>query len=381
MNGHSVGYVYIMKSEHIRGLKIGFTNNSIYQRESELNTTGVASPLRAVYYLLVERPQLVEKKAHEALDQWRISSNREFFDCDTQTAILKIRDSAHSQGLKIYEETSGDKRSSKIELDLSVWNDNAKRVVEKIIDRVTVEIKSRALALDILSDRVPSFERDINKKISWVKEVDLIYGRIYETASPALSIGEINELKYWCGAVHVDIFEVNKNVLVEWVKHQYSSLLEDHRVAPLRRAIRGEVSGVVNSAVVALKASMSIKFLSEKIDSTKNKLAQLEDEVISAQISGSISLDTLRRKYRRYELDEIKQEILSDCDEISSTGWKELDDPSDVVLLLRDSGVSVEHLGYMMSKVLESYVSENLDSFVERLEDRFDGVVGVLTAW
>jgi hypothetical protein len=87
------GFVYVMSNPSFPHLvKIGKSERdpSIYRR-TELDTTGVPTPFKVEYYAFVEDHDVAERRAHDALSQFRNSSNREFFSCSIPKAIYEIR--------------------------------------------------------------------------------------------------------------------------------------------------------------------------------------------------------------------------------------------------------------------------------------------------
>jgi broad-specificity NMP kinase len=101
------GWVYVLTNEHMPGVvKIGQTANEPKIRASELQTTGVPGEFVVEYQALFEDYARIERSAHRALVEHRVSSNREFFRIDVARAILAIRD-ASSQPPKREESKEG----------------------------------------------------------------------------------------------------------------------------------------------------------------------------------------------------------------------------------------------------------------------------------
>ena len=76
------GWIYILSTrEQPSVLKIGFTRRSVAQRVNEINSaTGVLFPFSARHVFRVKHAQYVEQEIFRLLDQYRIRSDREFFE-------------------------------------------------------------------------------------------------------------------------------------------------------------------------------------------------------------------------------------------------------------------------------------------------------------
>ena len=97
------GWLYVMSNESLRpGLvKIG-RSNDLRQHVKDLYTRGVAAPFKIAYRGLVEDYEEVEKKVHYALEDCRLSSERDFFECSIARAILTIQESSHIMSEDVY---------------------------------------------------------------------------------------------------------------------------------------------------------------------------------------------------------------------------------------------------------------------------------------
>ena len=85
--------VYILTNQAMPGIiKIGFTDNSVEQRMKELDKTATPIPFECYYAKRIDKAEFVEKKMHEAFDEFRIRDNREFFRMspDQAKAALEI---------------------------------------------------------------------------------------------------------------------------------------------------------------------------------------------------------------------------------------------------------------------------------------------------
>lgn len=85
------GYVYVLSNPAMPGiLKIGKSIKGGRNRATELFSTGVPSPFFLEFEILVDEPFYIEKAAHDALSEKRVSGDREFFRCDPEDAITAI---------------------------------------------------------------------------------------------------------------------------------------------------------------------------------------------------------------------------------------------------------------------------------------------------
>lgn len=81
------GYIYIISNESLPNvLKIGYTQNSPYQRISELYTTGLPTPFVIEQFYFVEDACMCEELIHIRLNRCRVNSDREFFKTDVEKA-------------------------------------------------------------------------------------------------------------------------------------------------------------------------------------------------------------------------------------------------------------------------------------------------------
>lgn len=71
-------------------VKIGKTTTSPTRRMSELHSTGVPTPFELEFAAEVPDCHVGERAAHDALDRYRVSSNREFFKVPVMVALREI---------------------------------------------------------------------------------------------------------------------------------------------------------------------------------------------------------------------------------------------------------------------------------------------------
>lgn len=88
---HDPGYVYILANDSMPGLlKIGKTMHHPEGRARDLQSTGVATPFKVVYFIPTNQMSAVEQAVHQLLAQYRVSPRREFFRVDAQTAVNAV---------------------------------------------------------------------------------------------------------------------------------------------------------------------------------------------------------------------------------------------------------------------------------------------------
>jgi hypothetical protein len=102
-----VGYIYFLSNPAMPGLlKIGFTARDLFERLSELRTTSVPLPfvLEAAFH--VNRPTECERLIHKALEQYRHTGDREFFQIGLRDALEQVW--GHIQAAMVVTESDDD---------------------------------------------------------------------------------------------------------------------------------------------------------------------------------------------------------------------------------------------------------------------------------
>ncbi|MDA7540896.1 GIY-YIG nuclease family protein [bacterium] len=100
----STGWVYVLSNPSIPNkVKVGWTKNRPESRAKELQSTGVPTPFKVeTAMLFANKAEQIEHKTHDILSRTRVSSNREWFDCDASIAagsILKAAEFFHEEVL------------------------------------------------------------------------------------------------------------------------------------------------------------------------------------------------------------------------------------------------------------------------------------------
>jgi hypothetical protein len=77
-----IGFVYILVNQYMPDLyKVGCTERSPHERAAELSKpSGVPTPFTVLCYIEVPDFQVVERKLHQHLSNFRVSNQREFFE-------------------------------------------------------------------------------------------------------------------------------------------------------------------------------------------------------------------------------------------------------------------------------------------------------------
>lgn len=87
-----MGYVYILTNRAMPGLiKIGSTLRDSRSRARELQTTGVPEPFEVAFEIFAENHEAVEREAHQQLSDFRVNTNREFFNYPLRQAITLLQ--------------------------------------------------------------------------------------------------------------------------------------------------------------------------------------------------------------------------------------------------------------------------------------------------
>ena len=84
--------VYVLINEAMPGyVKIGLTNGSLEERIRSLDTTGVPLPFECFYAARVKNCREVEKLLHDTFLDYRVRSNREFFEVSPERVVSAIK--------------------------------------------------------------------------------------------------------------------------------------------------------------------------------------------------------------------------------------------------------------------------------------------------
>lgn len=103
-NFDNQGYLYCFSNTSYPYFKIGYTLKDPIIRCKELYTSGVPTPFQIEFAKLVKNVEKKEKAIHSILDEYRINSNREFFDIN----IIKIKNIFDSIDGEWWNQINGD---------------------------------------------------------------------------------------------------------------------------------------------------------------------------------------------------------------------------------------------------------------------------------
>ena len=87
-----IGRVYVLTNKAMPNLiKIGFTMNTVENRVNELSSaTGVPHAYEIEFQVECRDPEFIEKSVHKNLNNFRVNSNREFFEVSPILAAKEI---------------------------------------------------------------------------------------------------------------------------------------------------------------------------------------------------------------------------------------------------------------------------------------------------
>ena len=97
------GWIYVLSTRELPELlKVGMTARSVEQRAREINgATGVAIPFGVRRCWRVFNPAQAERVAHQALGQYRVRDDREFFRVEFADAARLLNDVIARSGLEM----------------------------------------------------------------------------------------------------------------------------------------------------------------------------------------------------------------------------------------------------------------------------------------
>ena len=99
------GWVYIASNKALESVyKVGFSDRDPQIRMVELSNTSVPFEFQLIYAALVDDANFVEQKTHDLLAGYRVSKQREFFNCDLLFIFDTIQSVCADNSKKIYHE-------------------------------------------------------------------------------------------------------------------------------------------------------------------------------------------------------------------------------------------------------------------------------------
>ena len=128
------GWLYVLKNPSLNGMyKIGYSNRDPIERCNELSNTSLPHNYEIVYTVLIENADTLEQKVHQSLNEYRVVSNREFFNTSIEIIKTEIDKSIQFLGLKaLYEEDKSNRIDDRIATAITF--DDIKNFKQRIID-------------------------------------------------------------------------------------------------------------------------------------------------------------------------------------------------------------------------------------------------------
>lgn len=140
-------------------LKIGTTTNTPNERMSELHSTGVPTPFQLELSIKVTNGFDAEKISHNALANYRVAKNREFFRIGVEKAIEIILSSLDNYeihefktGLKT-REIEKETNRRKLKKEKENYDRTAKEVNEKTSKKNSLQLKKHELEIKVIEFR------------------------------------------------------------------------------------------------------------------------------------------------------------------------------------------------------------------------------------
>lgn len=196
-------FVYIVTNPSIPGqIKVGRTSN-LKRRLKELQSSGVPTPYRYEFVILVEDSKAAELSAHYVLRFCRVSSNREFFKIDVAEAINKITNQIKFFKIN-WQYTPKNKFTNTISDNLVGFALSQIRKIEREIEEVSAVIKYYKIKKENLEGSLLRLELKNGPKITLAKRLKLrIFGdknNVLSSESSSLSLisNIVNEIKGHC---------------------------------------------------------------------------------------------------------------------------------------------------------------------------------------
>ena len=196
---NNTGIVYILTNEAMDGyIKIGMTSGDspkdVQKRMSELDSTGVPRAFQCEYAAVVENYANVEGALHTAFGDYRVRTNREFFEGLAPfrvKAILKLREIKDVTPGTTIEGANGDPENEKppkrpafkfsmvgIHVGDSIqWADNPEISCEVINEKTTVRYEGHDYAISPLAKKLKGWKNIPTGPRYWLFEGETLQDR------------------------------------------------------------------------------------------------------------------------------------------------------------------------------------------------------------
>ncbi|MEV4252753.1 GIY-YIG nuclease family protein [Spirillospora sp. NPDC049652] len=148
MPAPSIGFVYVLSNEAMPGfVKVGMTRQLSEIRARKLRTTGVPLPFKVEFRTATCMPTEVEQAAHTALNDCRVSSDREFFRTTPSQATKAVRGALlEAAGLEAWSPG---------------WPDNIDHHFVRSRDRLALHLRAGDLLAVLARPELASREADL----------------------------------------------------------------------------------------------------------------------------------------------------------------------------------------------------------------------------
>lgn len=170
------GYVYIMSNESLTFLKIGYTQNSPYDRAEQLYESGVPTPFTVEKFFFVEDAPQCEELVHIRLNRYRVNSDREFFRVDLDRAERAVEQAIEDLRERLWSKQTL-KNEAKDEKGLVVQYSYSNPKVKEIMK--TLKESKYPMTVDQLAEKVKLTPAGTEKIISLLnsQEGQILYSR------------------------------------------------------------------------------------------------------------------------------------------------------------------------------------------------------------
>jgi len=170
------GFIYILSNQSMPGLlKVGLTTNSVHQRVTELNTTGVPTKFKSERIFEIEERFLrqVEKAVHDTLKGNGAHHGKEFFRVDLETCVRCVEDLIHKFTGSVAPELVG-QAVARQERDRKKWEWQLEedRRVKTVLEERNTEVRLKRTQWIADETRRREISSGADQKSLWAKLTD-----------------------------------------------------------------------------------------------------------------------------------------------------------------------------------------------------------------
>lgn len=170
------GFIYILSNPSMPGLlKVGLTTNSVHQRVTELNTTGVPTRFKSERIFEIEERYLrqVEKSVHDSFKSNGAHHGKEFFRVDLETCVRCVEDVIHKITGSVSPELVG-QAVAREERDRKKreWQLEEDRRVKTVLDERNAEVRLKRTQWIADEIRRREISSSADQKSLWAKLTD-----------------------------------------------------------------------------------------------------------------------------------------------------------------------------------------------------------------